>query len=107
MRLNELAEVWRELAGVSGPWGGRFDEGQFAGRVSCAIDLEDRARRSWKPVSEPPTEADGDEHGSVMLWHPGKGLYLAHYSVFRIAYDDGGKWARVRDVVLLPEGEGE
>lgn len=79
--------------------------------------LRNIARTAWKPVSEPPTEADADEKGQVFEWwfETQGGVWIVtttDYRWIRNHADEyeaeiGHKWARIRDVVLLPEGSGE
>jgi hypothetical protein len=102
--VNELPQRWMpEHYEAEDEW----TAGVMAGRESCALDLQKIARTVWHPVSEPPTEADGNIFGMVVYaycksgeWHVWQGRW--HGADNTVAPD---LWARVRDVVLMPEGD--
>ena len=104
-----------ELIGAFFRWGDTIkDDPEFFRKYQpesfvymCAKDVERVARTAWHPVSEPPTEADGDEAGNVIArttegiletlsWDceamHGNPIYEAPAT----------HWARIRDVVLMP-----
>lgn len=70
--------------------------------------LDELARTAWKPVSEPPVEADGDADGDVLLLLGGSKGATDHAYWKDVAtnkqmiLEDGDMWARIKDVVLLP-----
>lgn len=79
--------------------------------IASTEALTSLARQVWHPVSELPTEEDGDEHGYVLTqahdgtiqrhhWMQVPDLHKLIEAVHVL------QWARIRDVVLLPpEGE--
>lgn len=73
--------------------------------VEDAQGIRAIARESWHPVSEPPTEADGDRNHSVFVRHGGGDFSMQDVQVYRKHAPEGTKWARVSDVLLLPEGD--
>lgn len=95
--VNDLADRWKEEWVED--WETRYNVYECS---ECAEELEHVARTAWHPVSEPPTESDGDDNGDVMLYDTHEG------SVLKIPWDEAGvmgleyRWARINDVVLLP-----
>lgn len=61
----------------------------------------------WHPASEPPTEADADGCGMVVVAGVnGRVMVDKWQAVHPLLLNEAAcKWARVRDVVLMPEGE--
>lgn len=65
------------------------------------------AQEAWHPASEPPTESDGHEGADgLVLWCDANGRVESCY--WWLIRDEpdlfiGNQWARIRDVVLLPE----
>lgn len=95
--VNDLANQWRKMLN-------RTDAGYYSMTV-CAGELEELARTAWHPVSEPPTEADGDEAGHVAVWFCDDGvLTLLNYRAASVS-GPNAIWARIRDVILMPGGE--
>lgn len=107
MSVNEAADNWRSLEWADGSecveamQSHEFGEGLIA----AAGDLDRLARTAWKTVSEPPTEADGDRKGDVLV-DMGDMVATTPWDNPMLQYEKA--WARIRDVLLLPaEGEGE
>ena len=66
------------------------------------------AHTAWHPISNPPTNADTDAVGEVIVAH-GNGMIdlmnLEEIEVMRVdapGIAQEAKWARVQDVVLMP-----
>lgn len=104
--VNDLAKEW--LGGRSLEDAESSGDLQLEGAAGCASDLRETARTAWHPVSNPPTEADGDRNHCVFVWYGGDDFGLQDVQDVRNHAPDGAKWARVSDVLLMPpEGEGE
>ena len=70
----------------------------------CSEALKKEARKAWHPVSEPPTEADGDDFGEVLVTDR-KVVHMEPWDRVSELTRPGTQWARIRDVVLMPPGE--
>lgn len=102
--VNDLPRLWSE-----GEHGGDSIGKTY---LHCAWDLQETARSAWKPVSEPPTQNDAEPAqcalGTVLVFWRDNQISMEDWDdVAAGLYEGMTHWARVRDVVLLPEGEGE
>lgn len=96
MSVNSLAKMWRDYRSGDRSYDLALDD--------LVDEMERTARHAWRPVSEPPTEADGDERGEVVVHHPDVGT--GKLTVDRVAAKKTtAMWARTCDVVLLPHGD--
>lgn len=72
----------------------------------CAKDVERVVSTAWHPVSEPPTEVDGDSPrggGDVIArWEDGLVSTEGWNDVAELAFGGITHWARINDVLLLP-----
>jgi hypothetical protein len=75
--------------------------------LECADAIQELACTAWHPVNDPPTDKDANIFGMVLYaycksgeWHVWQGRW--HGADNTVAPD---LWARVRDVVLMPEGD--
>ena len=63
------------------------------------------ARTAWHPVSEPPTEDDANDTDGVMVeTKDGRVASMCWHEVPEWE-PDLNRWARISDVVLMPEGD--
>lgn len=87
--VNHLAKRWVEE--------GRSED--------AADDLDYVAKTAWHLSTNPPVEDDGDDHGLVMMYLVDEGktwITPLHYLDVQEGVEDGCKWARIRDVLLMP-----
>lgn len=104
MGVADLIEEWRKV------------QSEWRDATDAADDLVDWARTAWKPVSEPPTEADYAEPPSPFAFQwilviDGWGTWgpVTREQFEDVIHDpeipEGTfytHWARPRDVVLMP-----
>jgi len=97
--VNELAARWRNAAR------NRKQRKLVTGRSiqrQHAEELEQVARTAWHPVSEPPTEADGDAHQRVLVRRAGRSQHDIALLTTGSDLSRFEEWARIRDVILMP-----
>jgi len=97
--VNDLVERWLEE--YEDHEGNVWYHAGYA--EDCADDLIRLSNEAWHPVSEPPTVLGGESAGWVMIWTPEN---LVHMDLYENIFDETYKdcfWARIKDVVLLPE----
>lgn len=97
--VNELPSLWRDMGN-----GKAENAEQYHGFMHACDDVERVARTAWKPISKQPHAEDGDSEGFVLIWLAGVGLGMTHVNKMDRLPPEA-LWARIRDVVLLPEGE--
>lgn len=121
--VNDLAERWGRQANTASVQSMEFEDnahmlGRMKGRYEmldeCSAEVDEIARTAWRPVSEPPTEADGDGYGCVLVYVPADEEGPAAVAPWpwrnvesSSDEDTPLRWARIRDVVLMPEGESD
>ena len=67
-------------------------------------DLIRLCESAWKPVSEPPTEEDGNIVGEVIVCHRNDAApEIMHWAAVTEWTNQECYWARIEDVVLLPQ----
>lgn len=123
MGVNDLARAWRNVAERHRKERERLSEEEESPYINeriehhetavehrdwVANEIENVAHTSWHTISELPTEEDGDDYGFVLICAPEVGerkqeINLCHWKdLDDMAFDDF-MWARIRDVVLLPQ----
>lgn len=109
MGVNDLVGEYRarcESIGSQGHCKPYIDRGRRC--PECPMDEADSisaiAEEAWHPVSEPPTQDDGDECGHVIVRDGSEMHYCNANWVRRHGLEKApdAQWARIRDVVLLP-----
>lgn len=114
MSVNDLQSKWRKEDGAhirayasDGIDAGDVQEAYAAGCDNCVDDLQNTAKSAWKPVSEPPVEADGADATPVgaIAVKTSDGCIAMPVEWSAVANGECPSvvaWARIRDVVLLP-----
>lgn len=70
-------------------------------------EIEEYICSVWHPVSEPPMVEDGDPYGLVIVRCEDGGTDHIHWELVANPHTNHQfiKWARIKDVVLMPEEE--
>ena len=108
MGVNDLAAQWKndylDCKRVGEIDGDHYQTGFGEGIEEAGVELLSVARTAWKPVSEPPTEEDGNIVGEVMVCHRNHAApEIMHWAAVTEWTNQECYWARIEDVVLLPQ----
>ena len=106
MNVNDLAERFFNDASPN-------DATKWA-YADAGMALRSLARTAWHPITDPPTEEDGDENGLVLVRYPAcEGdpagtIMFPWWQIEGVEFmdeiDEKLLWARIYDVILMPQG---